>query len=136
MSEYVTEKKFVVAEGDGGELYIFLTAKKDNPAAPQIIYDGKDHAVFLRNREQKIILDYIHPDIRDKLKKAKENKHMTFYEAAEIARKAEPERLWLTHYSPSLNRPEEYLPAARKIFPKTETCKDGKTITLLFEDEA
>lgn len=46
MSEYVTEKKFVVAEGDGGELYIFLTAKKDNPAAPQIIYDGKDHAVF------------------------------------------------------------------------------------------
>ena len=62
MSEYVTEKKFVVAEGDGGELYIFLTAKKDNPAAPQIIYDGKDHAVFLR----------IHPDIRDKLKKAKE----------------------------------------------------------------
>ena len=72
----------------------------------------------------------------DKLKKAKENKHMTFYEAAEIARKAEPERLWLTHYSPSLNRPEEYLPAARKIFPKTETCKDGKTITLLFEDEA
>lgn len=72
MSEYVTEKKFVVAEGDGGELYIFLTAKKDNPAAPQIIYDGKDHAVFLRNREQKIILDYIHPDIRDKLKKAKE----------------------------------------------------------------
>jgi len=73
---------------------------------------------------------------QDKLKKAKENKHMTFYEAAEIARKAEPERLWLTHYSPSLNRPEEYLPAARKIFPKTETCKDGKTITLLFEDEA
>ena len=72
MSEYVTEKKFVVAEGDGGELYIFLTAKKDNPAAPQIIYDGKVHAVFLRNREQKIILDYIHPDIRDKLKKAKE----------------------------------------------------------------
>ena len=72
MSDYVTEKKFVVAEGDNGELYIFLSAKKDNPAAPQIIYDGQDHAVFLRNREQKIILDYIHPDIREKLKKAKE----------------------------------------------------------------
>lgn len=72
MSEYMTEKKFVVAEGDAGELYIFLTAKNDTPAAPQIIYDGRDHAVFLRNREQKIILDYIHPDIREKLKKAKE----------------------------------------------------------------
>ena len=72
MSDYTTEKKFVVAEGDAGELYIFLTAKKDAPCAPQIIYDGRDHAVFLRNREQKIILDYIHPDIREKLKKARE----------------------------------------------------------------
>lgn len=33
---------------------------------------AKTMPFFLRNREQKIILDYIHPDIRDKLKKAKE----------------------------------------------------------------
>ncbi len=71
----------------------------------------------------------------DKLSKAKENRHMTFYEAAELARRAKPQRLWLTHYSPSLNRPEEFLPAARKIFEGTETCKDGKTIELFFEDE-
>ncbi len=71
----------------------------------------------------------------DKKAKARENKHMTFYEAAELARRAGVLRLWLTHYSPSLNRPEEYLPAARKIFPGTETCKDGKTIELKFEDE-
>lgn len=71
----------------------------------------------------------------DKKAKAKENKHMTFYEAAELARRAEVARLWLTHYSPSLNRPEEYLPAVRKIFPGAETCKDGKTIELVFEDE-
>ena len=68
--------------------------------------------------------------------KAKEYKHMTFTEAAQLAKNADVREMWLTHYSPSLNRPEEYLPAARKIFPKTETCKDGKTITLLFEDEA
>ena len=72
MSEYTTEKKFVVAEGDAGELYIFLGAKNETPAAPQIIYDGADHAIFVRNQSQKIILDYIHPDIREKLKKAKE----------------------------------------------------------------
>ena len=71
----------------------------------------------------------------DKKIKAKENKHMTFYEAAELARRAGARRLWLTHYSPSLNRPEEYLPQARKIFPATQTCKDGKTIELIFEDE-
>lgn len=71
----------------------------------------------------------------DKKAKARENKHMTFYEAAELARRAEVSCLWLTHYSPSLNRPEEYLPAARKIFPGTEVCRDGKTIELVFEDE-
>ncbi len=72
MSEYTTEKKFVVAEGDGGELYIFITAKSNKPSSPQIIYDGRDHAVFLRNNDQKIILDYIHPDVREKLSRSKE----------------------------------------------------------------
>ncbi|MBQ8436373.1 MAG: hypothetical protein IJX20_01845 [Alphaproteobacteria bacterium] len=65
---YTTEKSFYVAEGDEGELYIFLKAKNDTPQAPKIIYDGKDHAIFLRNNTQKIILDYIHPDIRAKLR--------------------------------------------------------------------
>lgn len=71
----------------------------------------------------------------DKKAKAKENKHMTFYEAAKLAKQAQTEKLWLTHYSPSLNRPEEFLPAVRKIFPAAETCKDGKTIELFFEDD-
>ena len=67
---YTTEKSFYVAEGEEGELYIFLKAKNDTPQSPKIIYDGKDHAIFLRNNSQKIILDYIHPDIRDKLRKS------------------------------------------------------------------
>lgn len=71
----------------------------------------------------------------DKKAKAKENKHMTFYEAAEMAKRAGVKKMWLTHYSPSLNRPEEYLQAVRKIFPETETCKDGKTIELVFDEE-
>lgn len=70
MSEYVTENGFCIAEGEEGELYIFLKAKKDDPQSPKIIYDGRDHAIFMRNEDQKIILDYIHPDIRDKLRKA------------------------------------------------------------------
>ena len=71
----------------------------------------------------------------DKKAKAKENKHMTFYEAAELAKRAEVKKLWLTHYSPSLTRPEEYLPAVRKIFPAASICKDGKTIELTFTDD-
>ena len=71
----------------------------------------------------------------DKQDKAREYKHMTFREAAHIARDAEAARLWLTHYSPSLVRPEDYLNDVRKIFPQTWLGKDGKTIELHFEED-
>ena len=70
----------------------------------------------------------------DKLEKAKEHKHMTFYEAAEMARSAKVKELWLTHYSPSLARPEEYKKEVRKIFENTVISRDGQTVDLLFED--
>lgn len=71
----------------------------------------------------------------EKLPKAKEKKHMTFAEAAKIARKAGVSQMWLTHFSPSENRPEEYIPETRKIFSRTYAGKDGKFFTLNFEDE-
>ena len=67
--------------------------------------------------------------------KAKDKKHMTFFEAAGIAKDANVKELWLTHYSPSLNYPNEFLKATQKIFPATSVCKDGKSIELLFEGE-
>ena len=66
--------------------------------------------------------------------KAKEYKHMTFYEAANLAKEANPGQLWLTHYSPSLMWPEEYLKAVQAIFSRAEVCKDGKTIELDFPE--
>lgn len=71
----------------------------------------------------------------DKEEKAKEHKHMTFYEAARMAKEANVKELWLTHYSPSLVRPQEYLDKVRNIFPSTITAKDRRTTTLLFEEE-
>ncbi len=71
----------------------------------------------------------------DKLCKAKEYKHMTMYEAAKIAKQAEVPQLWLTHYSPSLTRPEEFLGDVKKIFPNTIAAKDGRTIELKFSEE-
>ena len=56
---------------------------------------------------------------KDKISKARENKHMTFYEAAEMAKKANVAQMWLTHYSPSLIRPEEYMKEVKAIFPKS-----------------
>ena len=71
---------------------------------------------------------------QDKLKKAKENKHMTFQEAAHLAKDAEVKELWLTHYSPSIAHPEEYLEETRKIFANTIAAKDARTVELAFED--
>ena len=42
---------------------------------------------------------------------------MTFREAAALARDAEVEEMWLTHYSPSLIRPDEFMDKVREIFP-------------------
>lgn len=66
--------------------------------------------------------------------KAISHKHMTFQEAAELAAKAQVNEMWLTHYSPSLVRPEEFMSDVRKIFPNTMAGKDGKSIDLVFKD--
>ncbi len=71
----------------------------------------------------------------DKLAKARENRHMTMYEAARIAKASGVPELWLTHYSPSLMRPEDYLGDVRKIFPGTAAARDGRTIELKFDEE-
>lgn len=70
----------------------------------------------------------------EKAVKAREHKHMTFYEAAEIAKEAEVKEMWLTHYSPSLVHPADYKDAVRKVFPNTVIAKDRRTTTLLFEE--
>ena len=70
----------------------------------------------------------------DKQAKAREYKHMTFYEAARMARDAKVKEMWLTHYSPSLVNPAEYLPEAKKIFSKTIAAKDGRSVELRFEE--
>ena len=71
----------------------------------------------------------------EELKKAREKKHMTMYEAAELAKQADVGEMWLTHFSPSLVKPKQYLDAVRAIFPRTEMGKDRMTKILNFEDE-
>lgn len=73
----------------------------------------------------------------DKDNKAVEHKHMTFTEAAKLAAAAEPnpKEMWLTHYSPSLVNPVEYVGRIRSIFPNVIATKDLRTTTLKFVDE-
>jgi len=49
--------------------------------------------------------------------------------------KAEVSELWLTHFSPSLIRAEDYMPAVREIFSNANLGKDGKTKELLFQED-
>ena len=70
---------------------------------------------------------------KEKLAKAKQYKHMTFYEAAEMAKEAGVEEMWLTHFSPSLVRAESYMDEVHKIFPVLG--KDGMSVELDFKEE-
>ena len=70
---------------------------------------------------------------KEKAAKAVEYKHMTFYEAAHLAKDAQVKEMWLTHYSPSLTRPEEYMDEVRRIFAEAKAGKDRMSRELAFE---
>ena len=71
----------------------------------------------------------------DKYANAREHRHMMIQEAAQIAKEADVKEMWLTHYSPSLVHPEEFLKEAKQIYPNTVLGKDGLSTELDFEDE-
>lgn len=71
----------------------------------------------------------------EKLAKAKQYKHMTFYEAARVAKDADVGQLWLTHFSPSLIHPENYMDAVRKIYKEAFLGKDGRFVELDFQED-
>ena len=66
--------------------------------------------------------------------KAAAHMHMSFTDAARIARAANVKKLWLTHFSPAMPDPFNYVDIAREIFPNTKTGKDRMTTTLKFEE--
>jgi ribonuclease Z len=72
---------------------------------------------------------------KEKLEKAKQYKHMTFYEAAQMAAQANPKEMWLTHFSPSLVKAESYMDEVRTIFRESYLGKDGKSVELDFEED-
>jgi ribonuclease Z len=61
---------------------------------------------------------------------------MMFQEAAELAKAADVKEMWLTHYSPSLVNPKQYLPQTREIFKNTKPGKDLMSVELGFEENA
>ena len=52
-----------------------------------------------------------------------------------LAKKANPGEMWLTHYSPSLIHPEEYMDGVTAIFPGAKAARDGFDMTIGFEED-
>lgn len=105
---------------------IKVTYTTDTRPVPVIARQAKDADLFICEGM------YGEPE---KAAKAREHKHMTFSEAASLAKEANPKEMWLTHYSPSLTRPDDYIEEARRIFPHTIAARDGRTVELDFLEE-
>ena len=53
-----------------------------------------------------------------------------------MAKRAGVKELWLTHFSPSLVRAEDYMPQVRDIFANAYLGKDAKSVELMFDELA
>lgn len=106
---------------------IKLTYCTDSRPTDSIIENAKKSDLF--------ICEGMYGDPAEK-DKAKKKKHMTYAEAAEIARRADVNELWLTHFSPSVVKPQEFKEEATGIFQNTLIPKDRWNKTLKFEEDA
>ncbi len=68
------------------------------------------------------------------LHKAIKNKHMTYSEAAKLAKDGDVNELMLTHFSPSITDPEAYAANAKNIYNNTIIGKDRMIKNLKFLD--
>lgn len=101
-----TNSQSIVYSGDTG--YIGNTIEKFATGANLLICES----TFIRNQKRK--QDY----------------HLYAHEAALIAKKANVEKLLLTHFWPDIEK-KEYLKEAIQIFPNTEIAIENKTLNLI-----
>ena len=74
--------------------------------------------------------DFLRRTVKEKAKADQK----TFERYPELAKEANVGEMWLTHYSPSLTKPEHYMNDVKKIFPRAKAGKDGMSVDLMFED--
>ena len=54
------------------ELMVSMHARESEPVSPVLIYDGGAHALLYRTPQSSVLLDFIHPEVRPFLEKAKQ----------------------------------------------------------------
>jgi ribonuclease Z len=67
--------------------------------------------------------------------RAVERTHMTFREAAQLAKRAQAKQLVLTHFSPSVVDPESFVANARDVFAESIAGQDHLVFSLRFPAE-
>lgn len=86
----------------------------------------------LANNSDLLICEGMYAE-ESKFKMATEKKHMMFFEAAEIARNACADELWLTHFSPSMSDPYIYEDYIKSKFERTVIPHDLQKQELKFK---
>lgn len=66
----------------------------------------------------------------DKKQSMDQKGHMLMQDACELAKKAQAQRLWLTHYSPAQKHPQQFEKQLRRIFDPVVISEDGAKMTL------
>ncbi|MCL2361876.1 MAG: MBL fold metallo-hydrolase, partial [Defluviitaleaceae bacterium] len=102
---------------------VFCTDTRPVPALPDFASDA-----------DLFICEGLYGD-EERQEKAAARKHMTFMEAATAAKAANAKELWLTHFSPAMPDPHNYIKNATAIFPNTKVGKDRMYTTIKFEEE-
>lgn len=59
---------------------------------------------------------------------------MTFKEAANLAKRGQVKELLLTHFSPAINDPKEFINNAREAFENSHVGSDGEERVLNFKN--
>lgn len=117
----VFNKDMVLGESREGIKLSYVTDTRANDKIVDFVY-GSDL----------LILEGTYGDDND-IEKAIKNKHMTFREGATIARKSKAEKLLLTHFSPAITDPKEYLNNAQEVFPKTQISEDHMKVIINYK---
>lgn len=74
-----TEDFYDIIKNAEGDLLFSVKARQGGPERPKVIYGGGEHALFYRSIDQTIVFDYVHPDVRETLRKVKSVLIVEFY---------------------------------------------------------
>ena len=112
----------VLGENRRGIKLSFITDTRPTFEIPEFIYES-----------DLFICEGMYGDDLD-ISKAVKNKHMTFRESASLANAGNVDKLLLTHFSPSIENPKDFIQNATNLFEDTIIGEDGLTLKLSYKN--